>query len=402
MKKVLILILLLLFVLLGSTYVVGTMTQNELYKQVQQSKNRTIPMELMSYHKSFFRAKAEIKISIPVEGQAPIQVLVNSDITHYPYKAKAITQFSLLDIKKDKKLTTFFQTKDWLTSQEEITLLGDVSGKVTLAEGMFKSHVERFNTAPLQMFYQYSLSDKLGSLAINWPGLSGQVHDQIFSVDTVLVNASFAKVNDSSLIDYHYQAQIDQLKFIRAPQHLSLKEIDLVGKNEVDKGLLTVDTENNWQIKEFQNGQQIFMNNHIKLLLSELNLEALFKFKESISNPQFIHQALSHLASLGLRVNLQTLQSETPWGRVDGRLILDIQRGLAATDILNNPLSLIDYTNGELNLTLPQALLQQPNVGNLVKIGVQRGVLKKEKQQLTLQSSLDRGELIVNGHVIPM
>jgi len=209
-------------------------------------------------------------------------------------------------------------------------------------------------------------------------------------------------VNDSDLIDYQYKAEIEEFKFIQSPQHLSMKAIELAGKNQAGKGKLTVNTDNTWKVKEFQNGQQLFMNNHIKLSLSELNLAALSKLKASIANPRLLLQELTRLASLGGHINLQTLQSDTPWGRVDGQLIMDIQRGLAATEISNNPLSLIDYSNGELSLSLPQALLQQPDVGNFVKMGIQSGVLKKQQQQLTLQASLDRGELMINGQVIPM
>lgn len=402
MKKTLIPIFLLLFVILGGTYFVGEMTQKELYKQVKQSKTQLIQIELLSYQKSFFTANAEMKLSIPVKGQLPLKILVNSDITHYPYKAKAITHFSLVDIKRDKQLVTFFQTKDWLTSQEEVNLFGNVSGQVQLVAGMFESESERLNILPLEVLYQYNLSEKKGTLEVDWAGFSGEIHDQVFDVNTVSVNASFTKVNDSDLIDYQYKAEIEEFKFIQSPQHLSMKAIELAGKNQAGKDKLTVNTDNTWKVKEFQNGQQLFMNNHIKLSLSELNLAALSKLKASIANPRLLLQELTRLASLGGHINLQTLQSDTPWGRVDGQLIMDIQRGLAATEISNNPLSLIDYSNGELSLSLPQALLQQPDVGNFVKMGIQSGVLKKQQQQLTLQASLDRGELMINGQVIPM
>ena len=60
------------------------------------------------------------------------------------------------------------------------------------------------------------------------------------------------------------------------------------------------------------------------------------------------------------------------------------------------------YVNGNLDLSLPQKLSQQSELGDFLKMGTMSGVLKPEGEQLTVKSALDRGELKINDRIIPM
>lgn len=402
MKKVVISIFLLFSSLLGSTYFVGEMVQSELNKQVVKLQNQQIKIQLISYQKSFLTAKAQLKLILPLANKVPLQLLIDLDISHYPHKAKATNHITLLNNKRADTLTQFFKSNDWLFSSEEISLVGNITGEIKIMRGSFKNEIESLNTTPLSLTYQYSLSEHSGAFEFNWAGFNGAADEEIFDIKNIAINAAFSKINSTGLFNYQYQAQLEQFEFKRKAQHLMLKNIWLAGKSKIGKKQLTVNTQSNWKVKEFQNGEQIFTGNHIKLLLSDINLAALNELKSSIENPHFIQQQLSNVLILGAKIDLQTIRSDTPWGEVTGKLNMDIQRGAMLADVLHSPLSLIDYSNGELSLSLPQNLQQQADVGSFIKMGVMSGVLKPQQQQLTLQSSLDRGELIVNGQVIPM
>ena len=402
MKKLIIVLVAVFCVLLSGIYFVGEMAKTEIQKQINQSNNSLLTMELLSYQKSFFSAKAEMKISIELEGQAPLQLLVHSDISHYPYKALLVNHINLVDPVLEKKVVTFFQTKDWLISQEEINLLGNMSGKIALAKGEFISKAEHFNTAPLNLAYEYNVDEKQGAFDIDWAGMDGNIYDETFSVKDLSLQASFTQVNNSELVDYQYDFKVSQLAFIKALHRLSMNAISLQGTSEISADKLTVNTDTNWKIEEFQNGTDTFSNNHIDLVLSELNLVALTKLKSNLEDTTLMRKAFGHLVSLGAIVDLKTFYSETPWGEVNSQLKMNIQAGVASDEVLSNPLVLIDYTNGELNLSLPKKLSEQTDVSGLLQVGILTGVLKEQDEALVLESSLDRGELTVNGNILPL
>ena len=402
MKKLIIVLVAVFCVLFSGVYFVGEMAKTEIQKEINQSNNSLLTMELLSYQKSFFSAKAEMKISIELEGQAPLQVFVHSDISHYPYKALLVNHINLVDPVLEKKMATFFKAKDWLVSKEEINLLGNMSGKIALAKGEFISQTERFNTAPLNLAYEYNVDEKKGSFDINWAGLEGDIYDETFVVKDLSLQASFTQVDKSDLVDYQYHLEVEQLEFVKALHRLATKGIVLEGESKISIDQLTVNSETNWKVEEFENGPEVFLNNHIDLSLSELNLIALTKLKSSFEDTTLMRQAFGHLVSLGAIIDLKTLYSETPWGQVNSQLKMNIQAGVASDEVLSNPLVLIDYTNGELSLSLPKKLSEQSDVGGLLQVGILTGVLKAQNEALILESSLDRGELTVNGNVLPL
>jgi len=402
MKKLIIILVAVFCILLSGIYFVGEMAKTEIQKEINQSTNSLLTMELLSYQKSFFSAKAEMKISIELEGQAPLQVFVHSDISHYPYKALLVNHINLVDPVLEKKMVTFFKAKDWLVSQEEINLLGNMSGKIALAKGEFINKKKRFNTAPLNFAYEYNVEEKKGSFDIDWAGMDGSIYDEKFSIKGLSIQAAFTQVNNNDLVDYRYDFKVSQLGFTKALHRLSMKAISLKGASKISADKLTVNTDTNWEIEEFQNGANTFLNNHIDLALSELNLIALTKLKSNLEDTTLMRKAFGHLVSLGAIVDLKTLYSETPWGEVSSQLKMNIQAGVASDEVLSNPLVLIDYTNGELNLSLPKKLSEQADVGGLLQVGILTGVLKEQNETLVLESTLDRGELTVNGNVLPL
>jgi len=402
MKKLFISILALCCILLVSTYFVGEMVQTEFEKQVLQSQNKQTQVQLLSYDKSLLTAHAQIKIRIPIEGQGVQDIVIDSDIRHYPYKAIANSQIKLLDSHQAQKLTQYFNTEQWLYSTEELNLLGHVTGKVTLVAGAFSNQVESLNSAPLFFNYQYDLKDDSGAFDIDWAGFSGAIYDENFATDNIVIAATFSQVKKSDLFNYQYQVHLGQFHLQRAEQQLQLKSLRLAGQSEIGQQQQTVNTVSDWRIKELKNGTEVFTDNHIKLLLSGLNVAALQDLKSSLERPHLIKQRLGDVLSLGGKVTLQTLRSNTPWGELNADLELNIQRGEGLAGVMDNPLALIDYSNGELNVSLPEKLTQQPNVGGFIQMGIASGILQQQDQQLTLNASLDRGELKLNGQVVPM
>lgn len=391
--------------LCGSTYFVGEMLQKSLEKLFTQAGG--LETELVSYEKSFLTAKMQVKVTIPIDNEMPLVVLIYSDIYHYPYKATKINHITFLDTQVDVKLTQFFQHKAWLDYREEFDLLGNMSGEIHMLAGTFDNQIERFKSKPLAIHYQYNLGERSGDINVEWPGFNGEIDDTIIEAANIKFNADFTATTQIGLIDYVYLAEVESVSLRQFQNKLLTKNtgfnrIWLKGDSRIGKDKLTVDTQNNLKVAEYSNGQQSFVDNQFNLSLSRLDLAALMTIKSGNEDPLIIQQALSVLFQRGANINLHSLRSTTPWGAIDGQFNMDLQPGANLMEVVGNPLNLIDYLNGELSLQLPEVLLYQPSVGPYLQVGVDNHLLQEQGEQLLLESSLDRGELVINGNVIPM
>jgi len=401
MKKFTITVFILLFILLGTTYTIGEILQKEIPKQLAKPNSLKIQTELISYQKSFLSAQMKLKVTLPIEGSEPLQLFVDSDINHYPYKVTSINHITLVDSDPAKKIQAFFNKKEWVTSNSEINLLGELITEVNLLNGAFESETESLATQPLNFVYKYNLRNNVNEFNLDWLGFKGKTPEGEFSAKEIAATYQFSHQQNTPLLNYQYQTLIKKFELGNARKTLSLEGVSLAGKNQVSDNLLTVNTSNDWKVKEYSDGVQIFTDNHINLHLSDLNLNAL-TLKRAGASEDISKQILSDLLNQGFNLDLQDFYSITPWGKVDGKLTMDIQPGMLLTQVVDNPFLLIDYVNGNLDLSLPQKLSEQAEVGDFLKMGTMSGVLKPEGEQLTVKSTLDRGELKINDRIIPM
>lgn len=402
MKKLAIVISIIATVLLCSIFFVGELTKNQLVKLIQQKDSAQMQTELLNYKKSFFSAEMEVKVTIPIADNFPVMMVITSDIHHYPFKAIANNKLTLLDSDANDRVEAFFQTKNWLTSREEISLLGTIKGQVSLAKGGVNDDTIKFNSEALSVSYLYNLKNNSGELAVDWPGFSGELYGTIFDAQQIALNAKFSRMSKSELLDYEYESKIAHFELSQLQNSLMMKGVSLQGESSIDTERQTVSSSNLWEMDKYESGQKSFTENQINLSFSGLDLEALTALKLTADNPHNVQLALSALLKSGLNIHLQSLRSNTPWGLINGELEVNVQPGVILNDVVVNPLGLIDYINGNLLVSFPQTLAQQPDVGAYVQMGMMSGVLVQDNDQLTLQSSLDRGELKVNGQVIPM
>ena len=402
MKKLILTTILAVFAVLGSTYFIGEMIQKELPNQLVKTNSLQIKTELISYQKSFLSANMKLKVTLPVEGSEPLQLLIDSDIKHYPYKATAINHITLLDSAPAKKIQDFFHEQDWITSHAEINLLGELTADINLLNGSFESKNESLSTQPLNFVYKYSVLDNSNEFNIDWLGFEGKTPEGEFSAKEIDATYHFTHVQNTPLINYQYQADIKKLELGNAIKTLTMQGVSLQGENEISEDGLTANTSNEWKVKEYSDGVKVFKDNHFKLHLSDLNLTALMAKRTGVNGSEISQQILNDLLQQGFKLHLQDLYSNTPWGKVDGKLKMDIQPGMTLAQVVDNPFILIDYVNGNLDLSLPQKLSQQSELGDFLKMGTMSGVLKPEGEQLTVKSTLDRGELKINDRIIPM
>mgnify|MGYP001235219384 CR=1 FL=1 len=402
MKKLLSSLFVISALLLSGIYLVGERTENEIQKMFAKSEQQGVSTELFSYDKQFLKATVISQVTL-VEGEKPVVFTVTSAIQHYPHKAVINNQIRLLDPELAGKAQDYFASENWISSCEEISLQGNLTGQLQLLPGRYSNAQELFATKALYLDYQFDLQDHSGAVNLSWHGLDVWTNYTYFSVESVKFIADFAALPIGS--GYDYFADIAEMVIRQKNTQVQLQGIELLGSSRFGEQTDTLDSSHEWKVAAYQidnDVEKVFTDNSLKLDLKGLYSPALMLLSHSGDDQQQIAKALTELIAHGGQLSLTELTSQTPWGKVYGALDIMLQQGARLPEIVDNPFMLLDYISGNANLLLPEALLQLPALSELLQVGLQSGFLKRQKQILSLDTQFEQGELTVNGRVIPL
>ncbi|MCG6201161.1 DUF945 family protein [Psychromonas antarctica] len=403
MKKLLISLFVVITILLFSTYFMGEMVKNETQKMFVKSVPQGVTSKLIRYDKGFLRATAVSEVRLAIEGEAPLVFDITSSIQHYPYKAVIDNQIKLRDPLLTQKVETYFASKDWLTSIEEVNLCGQLTGQLTLMAGSSSYGDGQFATKAVTLDYQMDLHHYTGAARLDWGGLQILTSEDDFSVESLHIKSNFNLLSAHS--EYDYFVDIAKVAILQADFQSRLAGIELLGSSRTGEQVDTIDTSTEWRIARYeidQDSKKLFTNNHIKLDIKGLYSPALNLLRGAAEDHQQVQSAFAALLDHGGQLTLSKLNSQTPWGKVTGHLAVTVQPGAVFSDITLNPFMLLDYISGDAQLLLPEALLQQPNLSESLQLGLNTGFLIREATNLSFETQFEQGELTVNGKVIPL
>lgn len=405
MKKLLIGLCLIIITLLSTTYFVGEMVYNETQQLFSQQQQQGFSAKLISYDKRFLEATAVSEISIDVEGEAPVELTVSSTIKHYPYKAVITNQIHFTDPELQTKVQDYFSSENWISSVEEMNLFGQLSGQLKVLPGRYENAHEQFSTKALQLDYHLDLHDYSGKIKAEWQGAQGQTPTLVFSLADLQISSNFNLLLEHGKSDY--VAHIADVAIQQEGMRSQFQGLKLSGSSHAGDKADTIDNINEWLVEHYQTdtgnvSRQEFINNHIKFSVKGLYAPAVHMLSEAADDQQKTQKALAQLMAHGVRFTLEKLNSQTPWGEVDGTLDVSLQQGALLTDVIANPFILLDYISGKANLLLPKVLLEVPSVKEPLQMGIATGILKRQDNNLTLETQFEKGELTVNGQVIPL
>lgn len=402
MKKLLISLFIVTLLLLSGIYFVGNRVESETQNMIAKSTQQGISSRLISYERDFLKATVVSEVTVMME-DVPIVFQISSSALHYPHKAVITNQIRLLDPDLSKKIETYFASENWISSTEEIDLLGQLTGQLRLLPGSYHNGEEHFTTKALQLDYQINLQDYSGTLDLNWQGLQVHTSDGNLSVASARLRSNFSSV--AAHHEYDYFAQIAEIAIAREDSHSLLQGVELQGRSSHGRQGATIDTSNQWKVALYEinsGSRRVFTDNQIKLDIEGLSAPALNMLSATSEDPRQVEKALSALLVAGAKLTLSTLRSQTPWGEVTGYFSVTLQPGALLTEVVANPFALLDYVTGNAHLLLPVGLLEEPQLSEDLQMGLVTGFLEREAQTLSFETQFEQGELTVNGKVIPL
>ncbi|WP_354623021.1 DUF945 family protein [Psychromonas sp. MME2] len=403
MKKLILGIAAIFLLLLTGIYWVGVVAERETVKMFALKQQPGSESKLIRYHRGFFTATSESEVKMVLDDGQDIVFHIFSSIQHYPYKALIKNKLVVKDELLNNKVVSYFGREDWLVSEDEIDLFGQLSGRLMVPSGRFESTSELFLSQPLQLDYQFNLDDYSGTVDVILEGLESRGQDTGVTFSEVKFHSNFNLLEKDD--EYEYLVEIAKMTAKQAHRVIRVEEIKWQGKSYLsDKGE-NINSDNELSMGRYQIGQDnshLFTDSRIKINVKGLSAAAFERLTHDRVSEQDIARTLSDLFAYGVQLTIADLSSQTPWGAIDGGLDLTLQEGAVLTEVLGNPFMLLDYVTGSINLQLPEKILQQSDLKPLLRAALQAGFLREEGQSLHFQTQLQLGELTVNGHNIPL
>lgn len=403
MKKLAITLPILAVIYLFMTFFMADRVENEVKAALSENQQADFSTELLDYQRNFFSAKASSRVKITLDQETLLTLNIASTISHYPFQAVIKNEITLADETLAKRVEHYFGSTNWLISEEKINLFSQLTGKLTILAGEHKSDGQFFSSSPLSVSYQFDLKNKNGEINLLWPRLAASMNGSNIVLNSLQIESHLGEPVKQS--DYDYNLRVDNVDVTLNNNNSLFEGIQLIGRSRQGEVAKTIDTSNTLLLRSYQFNdgiQQTFTDNRIKLELSGLHQPAFELLHQGSDDAQELGNALIELVYHGAQLTLSQLNSNTPWGEVDGRFDITLDKGASLSEIMANPYILFDFINGDMSLVLPATLLDEPIVAESLQMGLMSGFLKHTGQTLNLETSFQRGELIVNGRVIPL
>ena len=411
MKKSLIIVGILIGLTLTSIYFVGKITETKTHELIAEYNQKGLALEVVSYDRHFFSADVVTKVSFEDDNIDKRSFKVFSKITHYPYKASSVNRLEIVDVKLNEKLNSYFSTDSWFNSKEEFMLWGTVKGELSIPAGRYEKNGELLTSEPITINYKFDINTNAGDLDFIWAGLRLQTASESIALQDLGLSLSFAQAavnTENTNWEYDYKLAIGNLlqADIKQNKVTSIFEgVRLKGGSKSGEGLDKINTHNELSIDRYQFGSDAslaFLNNTLDVYIDGLYQPALNILNENAQINEQTQGALSALINHGFNLSLSNLHSETPWGNVDAEFNYSLKEGAILPDLMRNPYSLLDFGEGDINVSLPKVFLNLPGIGDLLVSFLNSGLIKVEDQTLKLNGNYKDGELVVNGSIIPL
>jgi len=401
MKKLSISLFVATTIYLLMTFFVGNLVEKEIKIALSENKSPDFSVKLVSYERGFFSATATSMVDVVIDSETTIALNISSHVFHYPYQASIKNDIQIEDSDLSKKVQAYFNTPNWIHSEEVVDLTSRLTGVLTIVSGKYESEFETLITEPLLLSYEMDLKNKSGHIQLDWAGIVGILNDTVMELDTLQLNSHIgvpAKQSD-------YQLTVEKLNVQKGAHRSILENFSFKGNSKPGKEDKTIDTNNELLLGSYQindGTKRTFTDNRIKFSLTGLYQPAFELLSSSADDSGELEKAFIELIYNGAQLTLSQLSSQTPWGEVDGQFDITLDSGASLESIAVNPYILFDYINGDASLLLPSSLLDEPILVEPLQMGIMTGFLAQGEQTLNFETSFQQGELIVNGRVIPL
>ena len=409
MKKLIGLVLSFIIISLCSIYYIGKVTEEKTREIIAEYSSGDVQINIINYEKHFFTAEVTTQVSFKGGALSGHVVQVISEITHYPYKAESINHLSFLEGEINEKFNRYFSTESWFISKEEFTLWGTLKGTLLLPAGHYDDHGDVLSSGTINMNYEIDFTENKGRGKLTLPLIFIKAKTENLRLEDLVMSSTFlGSPAMSDVWQYAYDMEIGKLvqsSVVSGKITSLLDHVLLTGGSENSDTKGAVNTHNTLKIEKYKldNKEKLeFLNNELMINVNNLYLPALNDINKNTILSQHPQSAIEALINHGFNFSISKFHSETPWGNIDGKFHLLLNKGTIFSELVANPYVLLDHGEGGVNLSVPQVFLNFPNIGNILRSLLKSGLVIVEDKNLILDGSYKNGALIINKELIPL
>ncbi len=429
MKKIILIIISLIFVIIIAPYFIGSSAEAEIRQQAAKINNHpSFQMTIVNYDKQWFSSKAEIELSIflseeilPLKSLNKIKVF--QEIQHGPIlwqgrgltvglmDAEILVELAKAYSENTKKVEGLNEKVFSITSRTGFDLTTSID--LVLTDFSIKEGLNTLNVKSGSAYFNYDNASHIEGV-LNWQGLTASIEGkETIQLGTVTIDSkqeliSGELLSPSALFSGYLNTKISLIKLngYSTAQNFSLQDFHLKLISEIKDNL--ADVSFMIDVKKLFALNQEFNQLHYDMSLNNLDVESLKKINDISLNSQHqsamlmaaqIQGILPQLIEKGPVLKINQLAVITKDGKINSDLVINIDNSIYDA---KNPMTMMLALAAEAKGQGPEAFFNEITSADSIESLVQQNLLIRDQQSLKFKFSFNNGQALLNGLPIPL
>jgi uncharacterized protein YdgA (DUF945 family) len=428
MKKLLISLLLLTFVVVISPKLIGNIVEEEHQSAVKKlNENPAITINSMAFNKGWFNGTAmtEMTILLQDDGIEDITILFEEKLSFGPiiFTEKGIElalgfSQATLNFKNfiiDEEVESFINDKIHLSGL--LTFSKKIVSKIVIDE--ISKEIDGNKVAAAKAIGHFTLEDNNRLYGdFNWAGLTATRNNESFvignvqlSLDQTIISGDYYQGNAISIGDFDFSVASIEAKDTVTNKTFSLDNMFINAKSEVNShDLMTITM--NYSADKLESAEQKLTNANLAVMFNGLNINVMQEINklttglqtnnEELFNPDNMEKfslLTSKLLAHNPVIEIKNLSVQTPEGEIKSSMHLSVDNKLFDTA---NIMSIIPAIKADAKGNAPLPFFVNLGLAPMIDMYVEQGFIIQEEEELTFKVTFSQGQLNVNGNVIAL
>lgn len=427
MKKILITLVLLTFVVLISPKLIGNIVETEHQAAMDMlNENPSITVNSTTYNRQWFKGQASTEITVLIDGEEipDIKLTIEEDLSFGPFIftdsgvkfALSYSQASIHFIKGqvDEELATFI--KDNVHLSALLTFSNNI--ETTLAVDEVSKEIDGNKITSAKALGKFTLENNNRFYGdFTWPGLRASkgeksliVQTLTFSIDQTLIAGNYYQGNAISIGDFNFELSSIMANDNTGKAVLTLDKLLINANTSVQDDLMKINM--NYQAGKVASVAQVVENANLAISFNRFNIEVLQDFNTLMSslsaegeamlsseNLEKMSELIEKLLLDEPTVEITDFSLQTPQGKVASSMQISIDRQLFDK---TNMMSIMAAVNVNGEGKAPKAFFDKLGLSPMVEMYINQGLIILKESELSFKLNYAQGRLEVNGNIIAL
>lgn len=261
---------------------------------------------------------------------------------------------------------------------------------------------------------EFTLIDKkkvIGSL--NWDGINFSDEETTINIapvtmtfDQEVINGDIYTVNSLMTGDFTLLFNKINASSINGEEIFTLDHLSISANSEIKEELINIDIQ--YQVEAFKGMNQDLKDVNVDIAFNKLDSKTLlelndvvnkFEQNSSVFPVQKLIEKASELLINNPEVIIKDLSAITSSGLIKSDMKIAIDNTLYD---VSNPMSIIGALKANAKGNAPEAFFKQLGLEAMINMYVEHGFVVRKNDNLSFEALFNKGQLTVNGNIIPL